>query len=71
LFSSVLVPEERRKIICAEDRKDHEEEAAGAWSLHYFAKGNGKKNADPGAKKASSCVVLPRRTEPKAIRNYP
>jgi hypothetical protein len=30
LFSSVLVPEERREIICTEDRKDHEEETAGA-----------------------------------------
>jgi hypothetical protein len=36
LFSSVLVPEEeRREIICTEDRKDHEEEKAGAWS-HLF-----------------------------------
>jgi hypothetical protein len=31
LFFFVLVPE-RREIICTEDRKDHEEETAGAWS---------------------------------------
>jgi hypothetical protein len=27
---SVFVAEERREIICTEDRKDHEEETAGA-----------------------------------------
>jgi hypothetical protein len=31
----LLVPEERRKIICTEDRKDHEEETAGAWSTLF------------------------------------
>jgi hypothetical protein len=34
-FFSVAVAEERRKIICTEDRKGHEEEIAGPWS-HLF-----------------------------------
>jgi hypothetical protein len=33
LLFSVLAPEERREIICTEDRKDHEEEKAGRLEL--------------------------------------